>query len=289
MTPGAAEAGDIPRLNPGQYFGQTVRRCSLNGLVLVESRYAPDTRIPAHVHDGAFFYFVLEGGVDESSGAGTRQVGPGGVVYHPAGEMHANHWRDTGGRCFHVELSAVWFERIGCRPDAFTGRALPAGGMASWLASRICAESRSGDTAAPLAIEGLTLALLAETARREPVVGSERRTPAWLVAARDLLEADLSVAVSLEEMAARVGVHPAHLARSFRRHYGASLGEYVRRRRIEVACAALSATEAPIADIALGAGFFDQSHFCRTFLRYTGLSPSAYRRLYRAGNSRTTT
>jgi AraC family transcriptional regulator len=44
----------------------------------------------------------------------------------------------------------------------------------------------------------------------------------------------------------------------------------------------LASSESPIVDIALSAGFCDQSHFTRTFKRLTGLVPSQYRNALRA-------
>jgi AraC family transcriptional regulator len=52
----------------------------------------------------------------------------------------------------------------------------------------------------------------------------------------------------------------------------------VRRLRIEYACEQLSATTRPLADIALIAGFSDQSHFTVNFKQQIGTSPSQYRR-----------
>ena len=130
------------------------------------------------------------------------------------------------------------------------------------------------------------LALLAESTRGRPVL-PERRAPRWLAAARDYLEGDLAGSILLHDVAAHVGVHPAHLARTFRRHYGESLGEFLRRRRVEECCTLLSRTDTPLADVALAAGFFDQSHFCRTFRCHTGLTPSAYRRRFRTRNADT--
>jgi AraC family transcriptional regulator len=51
----------------------------------------------------------------------------------------------------------------------------------------------------------------------------------------------------------------------------------VRQRRIQFACGRLTATDAPLADVALAAGFCDQSHFTKAFRRVTGMTPSAYR------------
>ena len=74
-----------------------------------------------------------------------------------------------------------------------------------------------------------------------------------------------------------VGVHPVHLARSFRRTYNTTFSGYVRELRVEYARVQLVSTGAPLGDIALASGFYDQSHFCRTFKRETGLSPAEYR------------
>jgi AraC family transcriptional regulator len=81
------------------------------------------------------------------------------------------------------------------------------------------------------------------------------------------------------EIARAAGVHPVYLARTFREHHGMTIGEYVRKLRIEHACRLISTTGAPLSEIALAAGFCDQSHFSRTFKRVTGSSPAEYRRL----------
>jgi AraC family transcriptional regulator len=84
--------------------------------------------------------------------------------------------------------------------------------------------------------------------------------------------------VTLAELAAVAGVHRTHLVRAFRARYGVSVGAYVRRERIRWAARALRGTETPIAEIALQAGFADQSHFTRTFVKHMGVSPGRYRR-----------
>jgi len=72
-------------------------------------------------------------------------------------------------------------------------------------------------------------------------------------------------------------VHPVHLARTFRRVHQITFAGYVRHVRIEFARRELAALESPLGDIAVAAGFCDQSHFSRLFKRYTGLTPAEYR------------
>jgi AraC family transcriptional regulator len=44
----------------------------------------------------------------------------------------------------------------------------------------------------------------------------------------------------------------------------------------------LTRTQAPLIEIALASGFFDQSHFTRVFKQATGFSPATYRAAFRA-------
>jgi AraC family transcriptional regulator len=78
-------------------------------------------------------------------------------------------------------------------------------------------------------------------------------------------------------LARDVGVHPVHLAQAFHKSYYCTVGDYVRQLRIEYARHELVASETPIIQIALAAGFCDQSHFTRTFKRIVGVAPSQYR------------
>jgi AraC family transcriptional regulator len=77
-------------------------------------------------------------------------------------------------------------------------------------------------------------------------------------------------------------VHPVHLAQTFHKTYQCTVGDYVRKLRIEYACHELAASAKPIVDIALAAGFCDQSHFTRTFKRSIGAAPSQYRESLRS-------
>ena len=118
--------------------------------------------------------------------------------------------------------------------------------------------------------------MLAEASRRA-AKGAGRPAPAWLQQARALVEAHFAEPLTLAAVARRVGVHPVHLARTFRRVHQTTFAAYVRHVRIEFARRELAASIAPLGDIAAAAGFCDQSHFSRLFKRYTGLTPAEYR------------
>jgi AraC family transcriptional regulator len=78
-------------------------------------------------------------------------------------------------------------------------------------------------------------------------------------------------------LADEAGVHPVHLARVFRRHYGQTVTEYLHQLRVLASAHQLALGDAPVARVAADAGFADHSHLCRIFGRAIGMSPTAYR------------
>ena len=95
--------------------------------------------------------------------------------------------------------------------------------------------------------------------------------------AKNVVDKEFRAPLTVAGVAASVGVHPVHLAREFRKAYRSTVGEYIRRRRITFACREILRSDTPLTEIAMAAGFSDQSHFSRTFKRLTGKTPSLYR------------
>jgi AraC-like DNA-binding protein len=79
-------------------------------------------------------------------------------------------------------------------------------------------------------------------------------------------------AADLERIA---GMDRWTVARQFRRAFGTSPDRYRRMRRLAVARDAIAAGE-PLAGVAAGAGFADQSHMTRHFTRTYGLTPGRW-------------
>jgi AraC family transcriptional regulator len=128
-----------------------------------------------------------------------------------------------------------------------------------------------------LAIESLTWEILAEAVDRGGAHGAGKDRPRWVERARELVEHSGVGSPGLAQIAAEVGVHPVHLAATFRRFYGCSIGEYSRRRRLEHARRLLADRSSSLAQVAVQAGFADQSHLTRAFRRHAGVTPARYR------------
>ncbi|MGH8401935.1 MAG: helix-turn-helix transcriptional regulator, partial [Gammaproteobacteria bacterium] len=185
---------------------------------------------------------------------------------------HANHFSPQGAHCLNLFLPSAWCAETSVK-RLFSDYRLLHLPDAGNLRVRIERELVAHDVAAELALQATVLDMVAQACRLD-----EDATPSWMATVMACLHDDPHTAPSLGELATLEDVHPTHLARSFRRVHGVSVGKYQRNLRIALARQALFDQDRSIADIAAEAGFADQSHFARVFRRLTGQTPSAYRR-----------
>lgn len=262
---------------PPKHFthGAILRWRKVGGLLLAEVQYEPGQRVPRHSHAHTRFVLVLAGAITEMRDAETQTYGPSTLLYRPACEPHAYAVSQAGARCLIVDADDGWLARARVHAPVVEQSTSFRGGFLIHLAHRLHGEFRLRDDVSRLVIESITLGVLAEASRR--VAKTRDASPNWLQQARALAEAHFAEPLSLSGVARKVGVHPVHLARTFRRVHRITFAGYVRQVRIEFARRELAASSAPLGDIAAAAGFCDQSHFSRLFKRHTGLTPAAYR------------
>lgn len=96
--------------------------------------------------------------------------------------------------------------------------------------------------------------------------------------ALEFMERHIGDDVCLDDIARAACVSRSHFARLFRVSMGDSPMGHLLRMRIERAKTLLARNDQSICSIALSLGFFDQSHFSRTFRRLAGVSPSEFAR-----------
>ena len=149
------------------------------------------------------------------------------------------------------------------------------------LAQRAYWEWLQEDSASQIAIPALALEMAAHLIR-ESEPRKTAQPPSWLRQVRQRLDDGFADTPTLAELAGLSGVHRTHLVRSFRRHYSVSIGEYLRRRRVDAACAMLARPGVSLTEIALATGFANHAHFATVFKRITGFTPSDFRRSRRS-------
>ena len=241
--------------------------------------YPPGLKQPRHAHLYASFSYVSSGRYLESFGKRTYTRQASTVIFHPPHESHSVDF-ESRVQIVSVHFSFEKLARIRQHTAILDAPASCRTETVCWLGTRLGQELRHRDAASGLAIEGLVLELLVE-ASRSKTASAERDFPRWLKEARDFLHDNFTESFSLETVARAAGVHPGHLSRAFREKFGCTVGEYVRRLRVEFAGRQISTTEMSLGEIAAAAGFSDQSHLNRIFKHHFNLTPVEYRKISR--------
>jgi AraC family transcriptional regulator len=253
-----------------------LHRLELDQFRISSARFPADLYLDSHYHDRSCLAVFLQGGFRERLNHQVAECTAGTVLLQPPQERHSDHFLATGCRVVAIEPRDLETESLEQVRELFLRVSTHTSPMAFSLAARIAQEMARPDAVTAIAVEGTVLELMAVLLRGR--FADERRVPPWLLRARDRLHADSCAEHSVASLAREAGVHPAYLARQFRRCFGSSVGDYLRRVRIEWAARQIAESDEPLAAIAQHARFADQSHFTRAFRRYFGRPPGQFRR-----------
>ena len=222
-----------------------------------------EQEIEEHQHDWAYIGLYTAGRYVERYDGGEADMSGPCAVLHPAGRPHADSVHDSGLETLTIEFDLAWL-----RVHGFSGRldrsrvwsggpvGLAARRLAAMLATPAAGEATLGCATARFLEQALTI---------------DPAEPAgWFGNARHLVSDQSG---STADLARRLALHPAYVARAYRHAAGEGIGEALRRRRVEQASALLRRTQLPLAEVAIAAGFCDQSHMNRCFSAVLGRSP----------------
>jgi AraC-like DNA-binding protein len=138
---------------------------------------------------------------------------------------------------------------------------------------------RELESESTLAVVGSRLRAHLGERQPAPVERPDREVASEL---RDLLDEHAFERLTLADAGRTLHVSPAHLVRTFSATFGIAPHRYVLGRRIDAARGRLLDGE-PIARVATGVGFHDQSHLTRHFRRHVGTTPARFASAVPAG------
>lgn len=132
--------------------------------------------------------------------------------------------------------------------------------------------------------ESLGLALAAHLLRSygpsRPIATDARLPQRRLARVLDFVRENIASDLSMSELAAVARVSPSHFKTLFKQSVGTPVHQYVIRRRVEYAVELLQNDRAILADVALQAGFANQSHLARCMRAALGITPGTLRRRF---------
>ncbi|GAB3162680.1 helix-turn-helix transcriptional regulator [Telluribacter humicola] len=267
----------MQNLTTGQFYGQTNETIRLGGITLTETEYTQE-KVDWHYHENAYFTFILEGQVVEGNKKEIYHCGAGSLLFHNWQEAHYNIKPPGFTRGFHIELEHTWFKALDINFEAVEGSLQLQNPELKLLLYRIFRETKINDTTSSLAIQTLLLETLGRLAQAQETMA--RQLPTWVPKIRDMLHDTSSESWNLQALAQTLDIHPVHLSRDFSKYFNCTLGEYIRRIKIQKSLALLPDRSLSLTDIAYACGFADQSHFIRCFKNLNATTPFHFRNLF---------
>lgn len=266
-------------LSAGKFFGERVKTWSLQDFKLTELVYSEDFEgTPPHCHERSLMKANLGGTFNHIFGSKNAWVSvPWTLDYCPSGVTHSHNAHQSRVRVLVIEIQRLRMEADEGKLERLRSPVSLGAERTRCLVSKLyrAFNQTEIDAASALEVEGILLMLLAEILRFD---GKKHQTPRWLCRAHEMVHERFRESLTLAEIAKAVGVHPVWLASAFHDAYRQTVGQMIRRLRVEYASGQLVSTERPLAEIALEAGFSDQSHFSNMFRRFVGVSPTQFRR-----------
>jgi AraC family transcriptional regulator len=254
--------------------GRALRHQATSELAIAQLRpTVPEHELHRHQHAEMHLVLLLAGRY-VSSAAGMPDVcAEPALVFNPPGTEHHDRFRSRDGLFITVSMPADAFGRLfGDMPVSDQSRRLRPQALST--AMKFLPEIWHWERSSPLAAEAILAELLAATGSvtDRPGPGSA------LQRVLDRLDDATAPLPSITELALIAGLHPVYMARAFRKHYGLSPSDYIRKRRLHRAVSLIAAGRT-LAGIAPALGFVDESHLHRSFVGEYGMTPGAFRRL----------
>lgn len=255
-----------------------VGEISGRGLRSTEFYISAVPREVKHAHALGRLFLIYEGTIVDRLEGREEVCEAGHLLFRPFNLCHEFHFEKMPVRFIAIEIEPELqgeFDLLFERPLDPARVGLKMFGEAVHL---IREEIRIADYASPLAIHAAVCTIVAIAAR---AMRQGHRRPSWIDRAVTLIDQQFTKPIGVGSIAIEVGLSPQHLSSRFKAETGCTVGEYIRRRRLEQARRLLAQTSTCLTDIAAQVGFYDQSHFARAFRSHIGETPAQFRRRLR--------
>ncbi len=254
------------------------------------------SRVTWHRHEGFELLFLLDGATAyEFAGQSAVQLHGGHFLVVPPRRVHRglHDVRSPSTICglaFKASRPSAWQRTtfnssdVGCLEKALaeaSPKAHPFNPALRWLVRRLMEETghfhgSRQRTEAGIALRSLICLVLVESMRRLQVPATEPEE--CVSAAVAYLRQHLSEPLRMDDLVRHLGFSRARMFDLFRAQTGLTPNDYLQRLRVEQAQEELQQTKRSITDIALGTGFSSGQYFSTVFARYTGVSPTDFRK-----------
>lgn len=260
-------------LEKGAYLGKVLDLSEADGILAGATSYYPDDGTAVmHYHENPHLSFVLNGGGIVKLEASEFERAPGQIMFFHAGQPHQCITKRFPTQNVNLELE-FFFLRDNKITESAVNASIRKNPNAKFIMLKVYKELLAADDFSASTIKMLLLNLIC--AARE----IENDKPLWVGVVYELMNDKWNEPLSLRDLSRAAGVHPVTVSKFFPKYFACTFGEYMRRLKIEKSLQMIKNSSRSLTEIAYECGFYDQSHFTRTFKHLTGFLPNSYAKL----------
>ncbi|QKX05847.1 helix-turn-helix transcriptional regulator [Aquimarina sp. TRL1] len=257
------------KLEQSEYTGITSEKYDFNSYVLSIVNFQTSAPEDWHHHENTHLSLVLQGGSRESRKKEEIQLTPGKIILYNEGELHSNRYTAFPSKHLIVELKKDFHKTNSLSPKHFsTSNTANIDIYLNLL--NIYNELHLGDIYSAETIDFSFNQLLKSDQNSSYI-------PVWMNSLREVIEDRWDEFIPLKDLATIFNVHTVTISRYFKKYYKCTLGDYMRKIKVERAVFFLLNTNKSISEISDICGFTDQSHMIKVFKLYIGFLPNQFR------------
>ena len=256
-------------IQKNQYHGIVKKNIGTESFNISITHHKENSSIPLHTHNRPYLCLSISGIYEEQSHQKSI-IKPGTVLYRRAEYEHANQFLNFDGLCLNIEFK-----------DA----------QSMMLKNGIKFPSAEFERRATVDLSKLIISLNQSTSNdildiqcyesvlahfKEQNIKGELK---WVNDVVNYINDKPFQNISLDLLSQEFNLHPNYIIRKFKEITGYKLSEYLSKIRIECSIQSLMRTKNKLGDIALDNGFYDQSHFIRSFKKQIGITPSKFNKM----------
>jgi AraC family transcriptional regulator len=265
----------MKHLEKGKYFADYKQVNHFDDIILTETR-CKNTPVDWHYHENSYFSYSLEGHCIEKNKKQSYTVKPSTLLFHNWQDVHCNTNHSEYSRNFYIELEREWFNRNDIMNNIQEGSTQIYNPFLKSLYNQIYLETQLQDESFKIAIESLLLNIF------ELLKGVNKTTtnikPLWVNKIKEIIHDQFDEKLTLQYLSKECNIHPTHLSRDFCKYFKSTLGNYIRKVKVEHSVTLLTMRNS-LTDIAYECGFADQSHFIRCFKSTYSMTPNTYKKI----------
>jgi AraC family transcriptional regulator len=259
------------------FLGDTRQSRQLNGCNIALTGYTGNAAFEEwHAHENSGISFLLHGTHQEDLLGKTFKRLPGDLKFIPAGERHRCTHYTAGTRKINIDFDQNFINRAGITEEQLLA-IIPGHRNTKFTLLKLYGELNDRPASGNASAELLLYTLL--NPEKAPATHMGKILPEWAERLKQLLHDEWDKPFHLDDLGARLGVHPVTISRYFPIFFASTLGVYMNQIKIDKALGLIKHAQLPLTAIAYRCGFADQAHFTRTFKTVTGCLPKTFRNL----------